>query len=91
MKYKVIFTGKALKETKKLSKTGRKSDVRKLEQILEELKIHPTTGTGNPEQLKHQLAGYWSRRINKKDRLVYEIIDNGDKKVIIISALGHYL
>ncbi|MDR9401527.1 MAG: hypothetical protein RI558_08925 [Psychroflexus sp.] len=53
MKYKVIFTGKALKETKKLSKTGRKSDVRKLEQILEELKIHPTTGTGNPEQLKH--------------------------------------
>ena len=91
MKYKVIFTGKALKETKKLSKTGRKSDVRKLEQILEELKIHPTTGTGNPEQLKHQLAGYWSRRINKKDRLVYEVIDNGDKKVIIISALGHYL
>ncbi len=65
-------------------------DLIKLDSILEELKIHPRTGTGNPEQLKHQLSGFWSRRINKKDRLIYEIIEEPERLVVIISALGHY-
>ena len=56
---------------------------------MEELEEHPTTGSGNPEQLKHELSGYWSRKINKKDRLIYQIIET-DVLVVIVSALGHY-
>ncbi|MCD4710305.1 MAG: type II toxin-antitoxin system YoeB family toxin [Bacteroidales bacterium] len=34
------------------------------------------SGTGNPEALKYYLSGYWSRRINKRDRIVYNVIDD---------------
>jgi toxin YoeB len=46
-------------------------------------------GIGSPERLKHQFSGFWSRRINLKDRLIYKI---EDKEVIvyIISLKGHY-
>jgi len=40
-----------------------------------ELAEHPREGTGKPEMLKGDLAGYWSRRINREHRLVYSIED----------------
>ncbi|MCX2491986.1 Txe/YoeB family addiction module toxin [Pedobacter sp. PF22-3] len=46
-------------------------------------------GVGNPERLKFELSGLWSRRINQKDRLIYKIEDEV-VTVTIISALGHY-
>lgn len=56
---------------------------------MKELVEHPREGTGKPEQLKYQEREIWSRRINQKDRLVYEIID--DKIVVfILQAKGHY-
>jgi toxin YoeB len=61
-----------------------------LETIILELASHPYTGVGQPEPLKHDLSGYWSRRINKKDRLIYQVIEEPEKWVVIISALGHY-
>ena len=90
MKYIVEFENKALQDIKKIIKSGNKSDKNKLENILDELEIHPYTGSGQPEQLKHHLSSYWSRRINKKDRLIYQVIEEPDKYVVIISALGHY-
>jgi toxin YoeB len=89
-KYIVKFEDKALQDIRKITKSGNKSDKNKLENILEELKSHPFIGSGQPEQLKHKLSGYWSRRINKKDRLIYQVIEEPDKLVVIISALGHY-
>lgn len=89
-KYIVKFEDKALQDIRKITKSGNKSDKNKLENILEELKSHPYIGSGQPEQLKHNLSGYWSRRINKKDRLIYQVIEEPDKLVVIISALGHY-
>ncbi|MBK9737515.1 MAG: Txe/YoeB family addiction module toxin [Saprospiraceae bacterium] len=89
MKYIVEFENKALQDIRKITKSGKKIDVIKLESMLEELKIHPYTGSGQPEQLKHHLSGYWSRRINKKDRLIYQVIEEPDKYVVIISN-GHY-
>ncbi len=56
--------------------------------LLQRLTRHPNTGTGKPEQLKHDLEGYWSRRINQKHRLVYKILD--DTTIRIYSAKGHY-
>ena len=73
----------------KIKKSGDKTSLKKITKLLEELEEHPTTGSGNPEQLKHELSGYWSRKINKKDRLIYQIIET-DVLVVIVSALGHY-
>ncbi|MCB0506479.1 MAG: Txe/YoeB family addiction module toxin [Cyclobacteriaceae bacterium] len=50
---------------------------------------HPTTGTGQPEMLKHDLAGLYSRRINKKHRLVYSIKEQ-IVTVYVLSAWSHY-
>ena len=61
----------------------------RVEQIISELYIHPETGTGKPERLKFDLAGFWSGRINKKDRLIY-FIENEIITVTVVSAIGHY-
>ncbi|MFN8338293.1 MAG: type II toxin-antitoxin system YoeB family toxin [Saprospiraceae bacterium] len=49
-----------------------------------------SSSVGQPEPLKHDLSGFWSRRINKKDRLIYQVIEEPEKWVVIISELGHY-
>jgi len=90
MSYEVIIEKQAMREISKLAKSGKKKDRDNLYQILEELKIHPEAGTGQPEKLKYNLSGFWSRRINKKDRLIYEIIEEPVNMVVVISALGHY-
>jgi len=88
-KYIVEITSKARKELQTHYKSGNNSVIRNIEQILLELSNSPYEGTGNPEPLKYQLAGYWSRRINKKDRLIYKVYE--DKIVVlVVSAMGHY-
>lgn len=57
--------------------------------LIAELYNHPRTGTGKPEQLFGNRAGQWSRRINKKHRLVYEIRDM-EVVVLVLTAYGHY-
>jgi toxin YoeB len=68
---------------------GQKSILIKINKLLDELRKHPYTGTGNPEPLKHHRKGQWSRRITQKHRLIYEINDN-TVVVYILSILGHY-
>lgn len=47
----------------------------------------PAKGLGKPEQLKHNLTGFWSRRLSRKDRVIYKF----DKYSIQIFAIGgHY-
>ena len=60
----------------------------KVLRLLGELREHPFTGTGKPEPLKHQLTGFWSHRINKEHRIVYEVITDN---ILIHSVFGHYL
>ena len=57
--------------------------------ILLELTETPYRGIGNPEALKNELNGFWSRRVNQKDRLIYKVEEN-IVTVFIISAMGHY-
>lgn len=88
-KYSIIVTRRADNDLKHWRQSGNKSVQRKIEKIFNELREHPTTGTGKPEQLKGDLSKYWSRRLNKKDRLIYRI----DKNVVIVyilSLCGHY-
>jgi len=88
-KYKIVKNPKVNKELKKHLKSGDKTTIKRIEKIFKELEVHPTEGVGNPEQLKYQFSGFWSRRLNSKDRLVYSI--NEDEVIVfIISAMGHY-
>lgn len=83
------MTKHAMADIAKHKKSGDKVAERKIKDILEELKVHPETGIGQPERLRHNLQGFWSRRINKKDRLIYSI--NQQTVVVqVVSALGHY-
>lgn len=86
--YTLRFSEQAKEDIRQHKKSGNKSVVNKIILLLEELVLHPFTGTGKPEPLKHSLAGCWSRRINKEHRLVYDIIEGN---VLILSVKGHYL
>jgi len=89
MRYTLTFSEIALSDIKKHKKSGDKAVLKKIEKLLNELMEHPTEGAGQPEQLKHNLAGLYSRRINKKHRLVYSI-DNKVVTVYVLSAWAHY-
>lgn len=88
-KFRVEIKIEALKDLKKHFKSGNQASIKKIETILKELEIHPYTGAGQPEQLKYDLQDYWSRRINKKDRMVYSVNEN-TVIVEVVSAIGHY-
>ena len=47
----------------------------------------PSTGGGKPEPLKHNLTGFWSKRISQKDRIIYRF---DDKCVYVFAIGGHY-
>ena len=72
-----------------MKKAGQKAALQKLEKLLLELAEHPRTGTGQVEALRGNLAGFWSRRIDKYNRLVY-MIEEEIVTVVIVSAKGHY-
>ncbi len=90
MKYTLVIQKLAESHIQKIVHSGDKKTIKKLKKILEELENHPCTGIGNPELLKHSLSGLWSRRLNKKDRLIYEIFEEPEELVVVIAALGHY-
>lgn len=67
-----------------------KIDRKKVKRINELIKIclrTPYEGIGSPEPLKHELQGYWSRRIDSEHRLVYRFIEN---ELLILSCRYHY-
>lgn len=51
---------------------------------------HPFTGTGKPEPLKRNLAGWWSRRINREHRLVYRVSGAGNAQALEILAVRYH-
>ena len=69
MRYKLILMPEAERHLQEWRKSGQKKILLKIAALLEELCEHPTTGTGKVEQLKGDLEGFWSRRINKDSRL----------------------
>ena len=55
--------------------------------LKEMLRNDPATGSGKPEQLKHNLSGLWSRRLSRGDRLIYKF---DDRAIYIFAIGGHY-
>lgn len=89
MMYKVEIADEAMENIKTHLKAGSKKLVAKISAYISELSEHPRTRTGKPEQLKGYAIETWSRRIDSKHRLIYEI---REQKLIVtaISAYGHY-
>lgn len=68
--------------------TENKQMVKKINALLKDIERNGLlNGKGNPEQLKGNLSGYYSRQINEKDRLIYRFVDN---KLLITQCKGHY-
>lgn len=87
-RYIVEIKPQAQEDLKVLSKSEPKAYQKALS-LIAELYDHPQTGTGKPEQLKGGGGTLWSRRITKKHRLVYEILET-IVHVDVLSAYGHY-
>ena len=87
MIYSIELSERAELDIVKLRESGNKQALKKLNKLINELREHPETGTGKPERLKY--INKWSRRINKKHRLIYEILDQ-NVTVEIVQAYGHY-
>jgi len=61
--------------------------LKRINQLLQDIDRNGNTGIGRPEPLKGNFQGYWSRRIDEYNRLVYHIIDN---KIEILQCRSHY-
>jgi len=55
--------------------------------LVQETQRDPFHGIGKPEPLKHELAGCWSRRIDREHRLVYQVLD---EKIRVLACRYHY-
>ena len=86
--YKITFAPKAKEGLAKL-KESEPTSFNKAVKLLDEISVHPKTGTGHPEQLKGEPSNRWSRHITKKHRLVYRIFKT-EVYVYVLSAYGHY-
>ena len=88
MAYEIVFSEDAKKDLKILQRRAPLA-IPKLLQLLEELREHPRTGTGQVEALKGYDGNVYSRRITKEHRLVYRIYDDV-VEVLVLSIFGHY-
>jgi toxin YoeB len=83
---KVVFEPNAFDDFNEWSQLDKKL-YKKIVELIKDIDRSPFSGLGKPEQLKYELSGFWSRRINSEHRLVYSVTDT---EIIIISCRYHY-
>lgn len=88
MEERLKYSDKAKEDLLYWKKTNNVAVLKRIRKLLESILETPFAGIGKPEPLKYDLNGFWSRRINITDRLVYEIQEN--KIIHIHSMKGHY-
>jgi toxin YoeB len=64
-----------------------KKTLKKINDLIKDIQRHPHEGKGKPEPLKYDLAGFWSRRIDREHRLVYQSDEN---EIRVYSCRYHY-
>lgn len=67
--------------------TEDRKTLKKINQLINDIARNGNEGLGKPEPLSENLSGYWSRRINDKDRLIYRI---DESNIYIIACRYHY-
>jgi toxin YoeB len=83
---KLIFSSKAWDNYLYWQKTD-KAMVKRINALIKEIQRNPFDGIGKPERLKHGLSGYWSRRINDEQRIVYKLTEDN---LLIAQLRYHY-
>jgi len=83
----LVFEGKTWLIYEQLRENDKKLHKALCKVLKDMLRSDPTSGLGKPEQLKHNLTGFWSKRISQKDRLIYQFDDNC---IYIFAIGGHY-
>ncbi len=82
----LIFSDQAWEEYVYWQNTD-KQILKKINQLIKDIKREPFEGIGKPEPLKYELSGFWSRRMSDEHRLVYEV---GESYIAIVSCRFHY-
>ncbi len=69
-----------------------KTKVEKINELIRSIRQNPFKGIGSPEPLRHELQGFWSRKIDYEHRLVYRVVGmkEQDHKIQIIQCRFHY-
>ena len=83
---RIAFTGPGWDDYQYWVSTDR-AMVKRINKVIDDVQRTPFSGIGKPEALKHQLAGYWSRRITDEHRLIYAVEHD---QIVIIAARYHY-
>lgn len=83
----IIYNQKALDDIEFWKKSGNTKIQKKISELIHAIEFNPFIGIGKPEELKYELTGKWSRRINQEHRIIYEI---NDKTIKIFSLKDHY-
>jgi toxin YoeB len=83
---KLVFAEQAWEDYLHWQKTDKKI-IRRINSLIKEITRDPFDGIGKPEPLKHALAGYWSRRIDDTNRIVYSVSEDS---ILIAQLRYHY-
>jgi toxin YoeB len=83
----IILYDQALEDLAFWKRSGQKIIAKKITSLIEDIRNNPYSGLGKPEGLKHELSGWWSRRINKEHRLIYRVDED---QIHILSMRFHY-
>ena len=82
----ISFTSKAWEEYCYWQRQDKKT-LKRINLLLIDIQRNSFSGIGKPEPLKENFAGFWSRRIDEVNRLVYRI---SDEQIEIVQCKGHY-
>jgi toxin YoeB len=83
----IVLKDKAIADKAFWKKNGNKSIIKKIEELIDDILLHPEKGKGKPKKLKHELSSFWSRHINNEHRIIYKVVDD---ELHIVSLKGHY-
>jgi toxin YoeB len=64
-----------------------KKTLKRINTLITDTKCSPFEGIGKPEPLKETLSGFWSRRVDESNRLVYAV---NDSRITVVSCRYHY-
>lgn len=64
-----------------------KQKLKRINTLIKDIQRQPFSGLGDPEPLRHNWSGYWSRRIDKEHRLVYKVTDD---QLYVVQCRYHY-
>ena len=82
----ITFTPQAWDDYQFWLKTDKKT-LKRIHLLIQDIQRSPQEGIGKAERLKHNLSGYWSRRITDEHRIVYKEFDHG---ITFVQMRYHY-